>query len=291
MPIVSVIIPTYNRCSLLKAALESIFAQTVKDIEIILIDDGSNDGTLTYLKSVTDTRIKVINTLRTGAAQSRNIGIKEATGKYIAFCDSDDVWFPEKLERQLALFESDEPPLLVFGDARIMEGEKVTEQTVFSTQKPSRGDVFQLLLLDNFVPTSTVIFNKESFHKTPGFEMAFCPSEDYGLWLNLAKMGRFDFVKEEVAYYRRHKNQASRDLTVMFPACVDVINNALLQSGLRAEDVPKLGMRLWQLHFVAARKFMEKNQPHRARRHYGLANRYRKYSQARIFYWLSYLGL
>lgn len=290
MPIVSVIIPTYNRCLLLKSALQSIFAQTLREIEILLVDDGSNDGTNGFLETIKDPRFRVIRTQRGGAAQARNAGANEAAGKYLAFCDSDDVWMPDKLERQLALFEVEEKPVLVFGNARIMQGEKPAERTVFLTQEPHRGHVLKPLLLDNFIPTSTVIIEREQFFATPGFETAFCPAEDYRLWLYLARMGRFDFLNEEVAFYRLHTSQVSENLAVMFPACVDVINNALLQAGLKVSDVPGLDVRLWQLHFVAARKFIEKNQPHRARRHYAFANRYRKYSKSRIFNWLSYVG-
>lgn len=94
---VSVVIPTYNCLDYLPKAIGSVLKQTHQDVELIVIDDNSNDGTSTYLASIDDDRIITLSTLGVGAPQARNLGIEQASGEYIAFLDADDFWFPEKL--------------------------------------------------------------------------------------------------------------------------------------------------------------------------------------------------
>lgn len=102
-PFVSVIIPSYNRAGRLCDAVRSVLAQTFQDFEIIAVDDGSTDATLSALKQISDPRLRVLrHPVNRGAAAARNTGIAEARGRYIALLDSDDTWFPQKLERQLA---------------------------------------------------------------------------------------------------------------------------------------------------------------------------------------------
>src|SRR4030067_3517077 len=105
-PDVSVIIPTYNRRNLLEITIQSVLAQTIKNFEIIIVDDGSTDGTRDFVRSIQDKRIIYLYRKNSGLpAVARNIGILKATGRFIAFLDSDDLWVPEKLERQVLCFK------------------------------------------------------------------------------------------------------------------------------------------------------------------------------------------
>ena len=291
MPVVSVIIPTFNRSAFLKKAVASILAQTFEDFEIIIVDDGSSDDTRLFLSSVSDKRVKSIFTKRIGAARARNEGCKIAGGNYLAFCDSDDLWQKNKLELQMPLFEKDIPPVLVFSNSEFLVNDEPTGQTIFSKQRPFKNDAFYRLLMDNFIPTSTAIVKKEAFFKTPGFENAFCPAEDYRLWLELVRIGSIDFVDAPLAYYRVHEDQVGSDIREMFPACTDVINQALAGARMSVKDMHDLDKRLWQLHFVAARQFMKSGEVNKARRHYSLANQYAFISKSRLFGLLSYFGI
>jgi len=109
-PTVSVIISTYNRAHLIGRAIQSVLNQTYQDFEVIVVDDGSTDNTEEIVKSFNDPRIRYIRHEKNkGAAAARNTGIKAARGKYIAFQDSDDEWLPEKLEKQMKVFENAPP--------------------------------------------------------------------------------------------------------------------------------------------------------------------------------------
>jgi glycosyltransferase involved in cell wall biosynthesis len=105
-PAVSVIIPTYNRANYLKKSIQSVVSQTIKDIEIIVINNYSTDNTLEVINSFYDQRIQIINFKNDGViARSRNKGLVQSTGKYIAFLDDDDIWCPDKLELQIKYLE------------------------------------------------------------------------------------------------------------------------------------------------------------------------------------------
>ena len=109
---ISVIIPTFNREKTILRAIDSVLSQTYKDIELIIVDDGSTDNTKDIVESIDDIRIKYIFQKNSGAAEARNTGIKNAQGKYIAFQDSDDYWYPDKLEKQLAYLEDNEADIV-----------------------------------------------------------------------------------------------------------------------------------------------------------------------------------
>ena len=107
-PLVSVVLTTYNRADLISETIESILSQTFRNFELIVVDDGSTDNTEEVVRSYNDERVHYIKTDNWGGpAKPRNIGIKKAKGEYIAFCDDDDLWLPNKLEVQLKHFDSD----------------------------------------------------------------------------------------------------------------------------------------------------------------------------------------
>ena len=106
---ISVIIPTYNREKLIMPAIDSVLKQTYQDIELIVVDDGSTDRTVELLKTIKDPRFYFVQTERnSGAPAARNIGIKQSKGEYIAFHDSDDIWMPHKLEKQLKFLKEND---------------------------------------------------------------------------------------------------------------------------------------------------------------------------------------
>ncbi len=291
MPNVSVIVPAFNRARLLRQSIPSILEQTYKDFELIVVDDGSSDDTQEYLKSISDDRLNLLSIKRSGPAVARNEGAKVATGKYLAFCDSDDLWEKEKLEIQMPFFDKPSPPILVFSNAKIIENDQSVGKTIFDSQRPFKTDMVFRLLMDNFIPTSTVVLSKKAFFKTAGFENIFCPAEDYRLWLRMVALGSVDFVHRSLAFYRRHPSQVGSDLSTMFIACADVICHCLNNSEMTIKDFPGLDKRLWRLHFVAGRHFMKKGKDHMAREQYSRANRYFPFSKSRLFQGLSYLGI
>jgi glycosyltransferase involved in cell wall biosynthesis len=160
-PLVSVILPTYNRAHVLGKAIESILNQTYSNFEIIIVDDGSLDSTEKLVARYRDNRIKYIrHTKNQGAVAARNTGIVASKGEYIAFQDSDNEWLPEKLEKQIAAFNSGPPNLgVVYTSVWIIDkGTKIRIPSL--NMKKTDGEIHELLLEGNFIDTSTALVKR-----------------------------------------------------------------------------------------------------------------------------------
>ena len=195
-PIVSIIIPTYNRTDLISRAISSVLNQTFKNFEVIIIDDGSTDNTENVVKSFNDSRIKYIkNKKNVGAAVTRNIGIKAAKGKFIAFQDSDDEWLPEKLKRQVKVLAAcQENNVIYTGFWRIKDKKKT--YIPLSRVKQKEGSIHKELLKGNFISTQTILAKKECFEKVGVFDENLPRFQDWELVLRLSKHYDFKFIDE-----------------------------------------------------------------------------------------------
>jgi glycosyltransferase involved in cell wall biosynthesis len=196
-PKVSVVIPTYNRAHLLPRAIQSVLDQTYQDLEIIIVDDGSRDNTERVIKNFKDERIRYIqHNQNKGASAARNTGIRESRGKYIAFQDSDDEWFSNKLEKQIEAF-ADAPPevgIVYSGFYRIEADRKLYLPSDQLSLK--EGNIHNELLKGNFVGTPTVLMKKECFRNQRYFNESLPALEDWELWIELSKYYAFRYIKK-----------------------------------------------------------------------------------------------
>jgi len=194
-PIVSVIIPTFNREGLLMRAVKSALSQTLTDIEVIVVDDGSTDGTGMLLASCQDVRVRYHLLSHQGACAARNVGLALAQGKYIAFLDSDDVWLPNKLElqkRQLEMSGAD----AVFCAFRRHDGTSVTS---FPDAGTPEGQVtYQELLGGNLVSTQTILGRSECL-KQICFDERFPRMQDWEYAIRLAKQYKLFYFSDVLA--------------------------------------------------------------------------------------------
>ena len=207
-PKVSVIIPTYNSAQFIAETLESVFAQTYKDYGVIVVDDGSTDNTKEVLKPYMS-KIRYIYKENGGAASARNVGIKNAQGEYIAFLDSDDLWLPEKLEKQIEYFGKHPQIDMVFANC-IRFGEEVSN--VRNDTKFISNDMFVNIWWYNIVPTSTVMLRKSCFEKVGLFDEAreLETTEDAEMWLRIARECEVGYLREVVTKYRVRASGYSR---------------------------------------------------------------------------------
>jgi len=211
---VSIIVPTYNRAHLVTETIDSILAQTVKDFELIVVDNESTDNTEEVIKSYTDGRIRYFQHQNNGlVAVNRNYGISKANGEYIAFCDDDDLWMPEKLERQVKLLDLNKELGLVYSDCYLIdENGNLKRDTLLSGSKLLRGNVFDKLFQSyNFIPMPTVMIRREVLSKVGGFDPKYIIAQDYDLWLRIAEHYPIDFTEEPLAKYRIHGGSVSRN--------------------------------------------------------------------------------
>ncbi|HUQ88889.1 MAG TPA: glycosyltransferase [Vicinamibacterales bacterium] len=223
MPHVSVIIPAYNAEKFIADTVNSVLSQTYQDFEIIVVDDGSKDGTLAALQPFGD-RVRVHQQANGGVARARNTGVSLAQGTWVAFLDADDLWLPEKLERQLAI--SSAP--MIYTD-RFNIGDRGDLPELQSEVTPmSGGDLFVPLLREgNFITNTSVMIRRELFQSLGGFYTGLNGTEDWEMWIRVAERHPIGFVPEPLVKYRFHGGSISRNYERMSRERTEVITRAL----------------------------------------------------------------
>lgn len=235
-PAVSVIMPTYNRANLLKNSIHSVLSQTFKDFEVIIINNYSNDNTLEVINAFNDNRIKIINYKNNGIiAKSRNQGLLHSSGKYIAFLDDDDLWFPEKLELQIKYLTSNPEIDIAYSNAMIIDEHGIRKGILNNPTRAKSGKIFLELVNDSFVPMLTVLMRKKVF-ETIGLlneDLSLRAAEDYEYWLRASLKFNFGYIDKPLALYRVHSGCATMAINRPF------LWQRVLQRLFVNSDVPK----------------------------------------------------
>jgi glycosyltransferase involved in cell wall biosynthesis len=227
-PIVSVIIPTYNRWPLVREAIESVLAQRYSSFELIVVDDGSTDGTAGKLAEF-GTKLRVIEQPHTGVSAARNKGAAAAGGRYLAFLDSDDLWLPQKLAIQTAFMDY-HPEIAICQTNEIWLRRGVRVNPKAKHRKPS-GDIFQRSLDLCLVSPSAVMMTRELFYQSGGFDESLPVCEDYDLWLRIATGHSVPLIPDALTVKRGgHSDQLSHSQWGM-----DRYRIAALEKLLRAD--------------------------------------------------------
>lgn len=207
-PTVSVIVTTYNRERYLKETIQSILNQTFSDFELIVVDNYSNYDFIKLIEEFNDPRIRPFQNINNGIiAVNRNYGISKAKGKFLAFCDDDDLWMPEKLERQVEFISKCKEHALVCANlARFSDNPNNSRAPKFKSQYISLRN----LLFKNPVATSSVLINNDE--KVRFDESTYLITvEDYEMWLRLFLEGvKIYFVGEPLVYYRENSQNTSK---------------------------------------------------------------------------------
>ena len=211
-PLISVIIPTYNREHFLKDAIESVLSQTYNNLELIIVDDGSVDNTQQLVQKFTDKRINYIRQEHKGASTARNRGIQEVKGEYIAFLDSDDIWLPKKIEKQLKIFrESKLSPGIVYAGVQYIDSHSNRKkQRKLSNY---RGKILRQLLRKNIAGIgSTILVKRECFKKCGLFDESLSSRVDLDMLIRICQHFTADFVPEVLCSIRVHDKRITADI-------------------------------------------------------------------------------
>ncbi len=235
IPRVSIIIPAYNSARYVGAALQSVLDQTCRDYEVIVVDDGSTDDTKTVVLSVGGP-VRYIHQSNQGPSPARNTGISAAAGEFICFLDADDVWTPEKLNTQLDFMERNPRIALVFADSEEFDEQGVQcasllSKSRFYSEIVSRavvGRAFQKLLLENFIPTSTVMVRRQCFDTTALFDTTLKAAEDRDMWSRIAAQFPIGCIPTMLGRKRAVASSVSRDLETTLRSRVRLWNKARL---------------------------------------------------------------
>lgn len=235
MPQVSVIIPTYNSASYLREAVESVLSQTYRDFEILVIDDGSTDETPEIVKRY-GRQVRYLHQSNSGVAVARNRGISESQGQYVAFLDSDDTWFPRKLECQM---EALTRARLARASSTAYLVTRSDLTPIAERQNHRHGAALEdLLLRGTIVFISTVVCEKSLLDLTGGFDPTLSQCADWDMWIRLAGHTEFVAVDEPLVNYRQHENNMSRNAQLLERDSLCVLEKAFameLPAYLRAQ--------------------------------------------------------
>ena len=204
-PVVSVVVPTHNRRELLREAISSVLAQTLRDLELIVVSDGSTDDTRSVIQSFADPRIMFVEQPASGRPSvPRNRGIALARGRFVAFCDDDDVWDRRKLEKQVALMEMHPAAGLCYTNSVTLRNGEIGKVARIRSGKFAKD--FAGLIWKNTICNSSVVVRREVFERVGQLDEdpRLCPFDDYEIWLRIARHFPLIYLDEPLVYYRIH---------------------------------------------------------------------------------------
>ncbi len=255
MSSISVVIPTYNRVALLERALDSVLAQTLSADEIIVVDDGSTDGTVSMLKSHYH-GVNFIEQDNQGVSAARNAGIKTASHSWIALLDSDDVWHANKLERQVQELKNAPEHLICHCDEIwIRNGQRVNQM---DKHKKTGGHIFQYCLPLCTISPSAVMIHGSLFEVIGLFDETLPACEDYDLWLRICSRYPVLYVDEAlITKYGGHDDQLSRKYWGMDRFRIQALNKIISETNLNDSNrqaVIKIMIKKINIYLAGAEK-------------------------------------
>lgn len=269
---VSVIIPCYNIEKYVSECLESVYHQTYSNLEVLLINDGSKDRTEEILMEYVNKYpniTKYIYQNNSGPSVARNLGIKNSEGEYICFMDSDDILFPESIEKRVNILDMNSDVYLVCSDSYMIQENSFTKDKLSSLLgEVYSGNIFKELLKKNFISTQTVLMRREIIKSIGFFNESYLRSEDYEYWLRIANKYKITFIKEPLAYTRvRNGSLSTNKKNEMEDSLISVYQSVFESYNLTNEEkkvlkkrqndiIYYLNLRLANDYFQS-RKFLE----------------------------------
>lgn len=247
MPRVSVVTPCYNAARFVAATVQSIRDQTMTDWEMLVVDDGSNDGSAAIVRAIGDSRVHVLHQANAGPSAARNAGVAAARGAFIAFLDADDLALPHRLAAQAALLDADPDLAVVASGYQWIDEHGAVLPAAHSWQYPFELNALRDWLFDcPLVPSATMI-RRDAWEAVGGFETALRGGEDWHFWIRLVFDGwRMAWLKEVVTHYRRLPTGLASDGARMARDCTAVLYEVIAHPSFPPDlaDAARQGLAL-----------------------------------------------
>lgn len=255
-PLASVIIPAWNAEQFVAETLESVYAQTWRHFEVIVVNDGSTDKTVDAIKAFEKEKaggsisLKLINQKNSGPSSARNVGMGAARGGYFVFLDADDLWVPDTLEKLIDFAEAHSHVSLVFGDAGSFDDDGIRFDSFFEKRGRPATDkknivtnALEQLLESNFILTGTLLLRRECIDHVGYFDENISHGEDYDLWIRIALFHKIGCIGDRLMMRRMHKSNLSLHETRFYDAKLYLLKKLRERFG---RDIEQLGIDLNQ---------------------------------------------
>jgi glycosyltransferase involved in cell wall biosynthesis len=250
MPKVSVIIPTYNCAHYLEQAIESAMNQTYRDVEIIVLDDGSTDNTSEVVRKYGN-NIRYIRQANAGLPAARNRAIESSAGEFLAFLDSDDWWELSKLAKQVPLLEDDPQVGLVYTDLRVVHDDgEIIPSFLASRPLATSGYVFDRLLESGFILPSTVLLRRSCLDQVGMFDESMRSHEDIELWLRVCQSWKVALINEPLTHRRQGDANMTSNDNLKTEYSVKLFEKALRLPSLTTEQRTLMTKKLAGAYFA-----------------------------------------
>lgn len=224
--LVSIIIPAYNVGKYIAQTLDSILAQTYKNIEVIVVDDGATDNTKEIIEKYIKNKsfIKLISQKNKGLAGARNTGLKHAAGEYICIFDSDDIMLPNKIEKQVEFLEEHQECDLAYSNIYHFIDNNPNKTYLWKLPQYSLNAYRNLLLHGNYINPNSVLFRRSVYDKYGGFDESIRSAEDWDYWLKISyNKIKFGYLPDFLTMYRMRDNNLSADRVTMYSTALSVL--------------------------------------------------------------------
>ena len=281
-PTISVIIPTYNRAHMIDRAIRSVLSQTFRDFELIVVDDGSEDDTDDVIRRIDDARVRSIrHEVNKGAQAARNTGIDAVRGEYISFLDSDDEWRPDKLQRQMEIFNTNPHHLANLGV--VLTGSQHVQLETNARSRPITyecyGDLYPEVFLRKVQGQMPALVRKDVFKQAGYYDERLPAAQDWDMLVRLAEICQFDVVREPVYVRYHHRGDHVRTTGNAIKAYRMLFDKYATAFAL----YPRYASRL---HVYLSAACLKENAPREARREAWLAIKLHPCQSRAYAYWL-----
>ncbi|GAB4119430.1 MAG: hypothetical protein Fur005_29380 [Roseiflexaceae bacterium] len=220
VPLISILLPTYNRADYLASAVESVLHQTFSDFELIIVDDGSTDQTSMLLDQFRDPRIRRFYQQNRGISAALNTALHAARGQYLSIQNSDDYWLPTLLDRLYQPFVADPALGVAYGRCQAIDAQGHVLARMAGVPPRYPGQMFRSLLYGDHLCTIAVLMRRGDVLHVGGWDEQLIASEDWDLWLRLAQFRRFAYVDQTLAYFREHPGRTTSTASARFTRLV-----------------------------------------------------------------------
>ncbi|MGG6269755.1 glycosyltransferase family 2 protein [Leptolyngbya sp. AN03gr2] len=248
-PIISVIIPAYNAEKMIRETIESVLNQTFGNFEIVVVDDGATDKTVEVVQSIPDSRIKVFSYSNGGLPTARNRGIEVSKGEYLTFLDADDLWTPDKLERQWQALEDHPEAGFAYSWTNFID--KDGKLLYRGTRYGNDTNIYHKLLVRNCLESgSNILVRRSAIEQIPHFDPDFPKAADWDFYIRLAAQFKSVCVPDYQIHYRIHEGSSSFNIPASEKACLTIIDRAFKQAPESLQHLKKYTLATIYTYYV-----------------------------------------